>query len=159
MNQLNLSPRTTGKSISIIHKLREEQAKEDKRRDIVNKIKESLVEKFQAKVALLHHKKTFETGYTDEIFCKEMTELIDYFQGRLDKLKVDGKFYTTIKCDEVEKIELSLIEDATEPCAMCENMISLEDGENEECENYNEMGCYECITHTEEDRYLCSKCI
>ena len=82
----------------------QEQVKHDKRREVINKIKESLVVKFQSKVAILHHKKTFQTGYDDKQFCKDMTELIEDFQTRLDKLKVDGKFYTyNIVDDELKE--------------------------------------------------------
>ena len=65
----------------------------DIRRNYVNKIKESLVVKFQNKVSLISHKKRYENGYTDEHFCKDMGLLIEDFQGRLDKIKIKGKFY------------------------------------------------------------------
>lgn len=121
MNSLNLSPRTSGKTTLTLKKLEEQRVMEmlrtkpvhtdskiveptteektekvinDKRRQVVNKIKESLVSKFQNEVAILHHKNSFENSYDDKDFCKDMTKLIEDFQGRLDKLKVNGKFYT-----------------------------------------------------------------
>ncbi len=104
MNTLNISPRGSGKSISIIHKLRAEQAKVDKRRDVVNKIKESLVLQFQNKVALLHNKNAFDSEYNDKDFCKDMTETIEYFQKKLDALKIDGQFYLKNVVEDKEEI-------------------------------------------------------
>lgn len=65
----------------------------DKRRKVVNKIKGALVVQFQREVAILHHKNSFDNEYDDKMFCKEMTSLIEMFQGKLDKLKINGKFY------------------------------------------------------------------
>ncbi len=189
MNSLQQSPRTSGKTTMILEKLREQRVMEmlktkpvqtdsiilpeteektepvmdNKRRDIVNKIKESLVVKFQRQVAILHHRNSFESDYNDTDFCKDMTNLIDDFQGRLDKLKINGKFYAT----KPEKVELAVVEELdsdveeidSEICECeCGNEYSLEDGENEECESCNYLGCNNCITHTTDDQYLCMNC-
>ena len=44
-----------------------------------------------------------------------------------------------------------------ETCKNCKEVIEEEDFE--ECECCNKDCCSNCITHTEEDRYLCDKCL
>lgn len=98
------APRGSGKTTIILEKIREERLKEmlrtkddeeaQRRRVIINKCKVSLKKKFDDKVKLLHHKNVFDKSFTDKMFCAEMTILIEQFQKMLDKLKINGIFYT-----------------------------------------------------------------
>ncbi len=99
-----VASRGSGKTTVILEKLREQRVKEmlrtkddeeaQRRRVIINKCKATLKKQFDSKVKVLHHKNTIEKSFTDKMFCAEMTILIDNFQKMLDKLKINGVFYT-----------------------------------------------------------------
>lgn len=77
----------------------------EKRRDIVNKIKASLAKKFKDNAKTLHYRNTFDKTYNDKHFCKDMTSLIDDTQKSLDKIKVDGKFYQDTKGNNKDELD------------------------------------------------------
>jgi len=140
MEMLRTKPVQTDSVLLPENTQEQQQMKHDKRREVVNKIKESLVVKFQSRVAILHHKKTFQTGYNDTHFCKDMTELIEDFQTRLDKLKVDGKFYTYSIVDD-EPTDQHLIVRA--PLAPVEETKEEEEWIHcEACLNYDPDNCF-----------------
>lgn len=157
MEMLKTKPVQTNSVIIPETEEKTEPVMDNKRRDIINKIKESLVVKFQRQVAILHNKNSFESDYNDKDFCKDMTNLIDDFQGRLDKLKVNGLFYNKVDDDTKEKVELSIV-DEEDDVEEIDSEID-DDEPDEECEYCNKMVRFYEINHTEEDQYLCDKCI
>ncbi len=195
-----------------------------KRREIINKCKDSISQKFYEKMELIKCRENLDKDYTNEMVRNDTKKLIEHTQKQLDKLKINGKFYEKKeekveddvwkmnclklykyklkgskcpckKCKEEEnplqktrekswkaraplhyeakkenllkKVEddvLEIIDEedleyTIEPCKNCGIEINLEDGENEECEYCNKDCCFECINHTDNDQYLCDKCL
>ena len=146
--------------------------KEQKRRQIVNNLKDRLIVMFQKEVQFLSTKKQYENGYDDKQFCKDMTILIELYQTRLDKIKINGKFYEEeekkedvakyweVNCLKKYKFRLK---DSKCSCKDCNGKFyeeeTHENEPDEECESCNEMFKKDDINHTDDDRYLCDKCI